>query len=335
VAQRDWNDFFDRTDKQRQARRGLIERLSDHGVDRRVVELLLALDELGEVDGNASNLHNGTLRLSVPISVIAWKLGKRSETTVKSYIDLASATPYLAVSPSKHRSHTYLVRWLAIVDSEPGDEMPVGGCQTVAGIAHGTSHSRGPIRGPTGSVRGSMRGPTGPQSGGQLAPSLAPSLVPGIQNPGIQRSASKDPGLPGGGGGQLRNWPPDVWRIWRLAIGQRKLTNPDHVEELYHIAVNLGFFIHSEDNRFHVFAQAVHDASAKKPGAFFRENVAFARWYANCDEQDAAVRLMARVGRHEELPAHDEIQEQPLDRQNQIDKLDAWTKARQAMKAGR
>lgn len=286
MRQMDWQDFFDRAERQQAARARLIDELR---VDERVKLLLHALDQLTDDDPNAKNLHNGTVKLSVPIDVIAWKI-RVTGKTVKSYIDLAGATPYLAVSWSTHRSHTYLIRWPAIVDNGPGDETHAGGCHS-ENIAHGHGQVRGEMR--------SVRGGKGEESRGEISPQLPPEIPPSktsLKKPVFHESDSKDPvfktGMPGG------KFPPSRsfawWRLWREMIAQRDLSQPEDVDELYAFAVASGLMPDTQANRFRVFCQAVVDRRrSQRPGAIFRENVAWLRWYATCEDEDVAQQMIA------------------------------------------
>lgn len=351
-AQMNWGEFFERSQRQWEARTRLIENLD---TDPRVRSLLLALAELSDTAPSAQRRPDGTVEFAVPVGTIAWRLGK-TEATAKTYIDLAGSTPYLNVRPSDHRPHTYLLRWQAIVDSLPRADSSVRSCEIEV--------VRVPVRG---SARERIDPLRGDQTGGQLAPqqganegvnqgaNLPPQggdsrgQNPGLQNPGFQGIVHKNPGLkPGALRGltaAIPQSPPGSathplgtktwWAWWWQQIQQRKLSDPNDVDELYGIAVASGLFEESEQNRFRVFAQAAHDlATASKRGALFRENVAKRRWFATCDEEDHARRLMAQL---DALPRTEPdrpfdsgavADDTPLDRRSAVDKLKAWAASR-------
>lgn len=320
-AQKNWLEFFERSERQREARQRLIRELP---TDQRVKDLLVALSDLAETDPSALTLSNGDVELSVPIGVIAWRL-KRCENTAKRYIDLAELTPYLKVSGSTHRSHTYVVCWLAILDRiEPGHDTHAGGCQHVENETAGGRRRGSVSRGSGGQLdpaEGVKWGSGGGQPGGQTDPHLTPS-IPGIKDRVFYGIGSKKPGSkPGVGGppggqltirGDIPVGPPQIvgrkpnndpiwnagtgdwWKWWRGQLERRDLANPQHVQELYELGVASGLYPESEAHRLRIFAQAVVDVRKAKhvPKAFFRENVAFRRWYATDEIEDEAQRIM-------------------------------------------
>lgn len=304
MAQKNWMEFFERSERQREARQRLIRELP---TDQRVKDLLLALSDLAETDSSALPLSNGDVELSVPIGVIAWRL-KRSENTAKKYIDLAELTPYLKVSGSTHRSHTYVVCWLAILDRiEPGHDTHAGGCQHVENETAGGRRRGSVSRGSGGQLdpaEGVKWGSGGGQPGGQTDPHLTPS-IPGIKDRVFYGIGSKKPGSKPGVGGPPGGQPGSTahpngcsgwWRWWKEQIAGRDLRNARDVQELYEAAVAADLFPDSSLNRLHVFAQAVIDSRhAKRPGAIFRENVAYRRWYATCEAEDEAQRMIAAL----------------------------------------
>lgn len=324
--QRDWQDFFDQTERQKAARSDLIDKLD---TDDRVKALLHALDELSDQDRTTKRLHNGTVSLSIKIEVIAWKLG-RSDRTAQHYIDHAGATPYLAVSPSTHRTHTFLVRWPAIVDGgEPRGEMNLSGCKP-ATSAPGSGQVRGSVRRPArGEIRGEARGEIRGENAPKLRPEIHPSK-PVLKKPVLQGSESKRPVLRPVGQvadrGEERIFPDGFWPWWRAMIASRNLSDPADIDELYALAVGVGCFPHSERNRFNVFAQAAIDRTkAATRGAVFRENVAFARWWSTLAADDEAERMIKQADA--DWPLTEELPEEPFDRATQIERLQAWQAA--------
>lgn len=360
-VQRDWMAFFERTEAQRAARQKLIRELD---TDQRVKEVLLALNALSETDETTRWRADGSVQLSIPIAVIAWQLG-RVENTAKSYIKLAGSTPYLEVSESTHRSHTYLVCWLAIVDRAPGNEMHAGGCRN-ARNSRGDVQDRGstsvvpggqliPSEGVNPGVkRGSnapqLTGSNGGRNGGQLIPSK-----PGLKDRVFQGSDSKKPGLKTSPGGQLtpsaglpvglpgsESHPAgslEFWRWWRRMIDRRDLRFAANVEELYGLAVACGLIAECADNRLRIYAQAIVDVRrAKSPGALFRENVAWRRWYANCEIEDEARRMMDAVDLEPHsvgrvAPSHEELEsslagDEADVRESAMARLAAWGAAK-------
>lgn len=315
--QHDWTEFFARQDRQRDARRSLIDGLP---VDARTKVLLLAIDDLATERGDPQP--DGSMLVSVPLEVLIWKLN-RSRNTVRACIDSAGGTPYLAVTPSQHRSHTYLLRWPVIVDdSRPVGETTVGGCPQDA-HAHAPGQGGGtPRRQP---VRGSIRRPEGVNQGvnsppargsirgGQGGQNPAPrgSIDPGqqggggVKTPGlwISGNENKNPGSSPENPAPARNSLEGVnavrsgfWQRWRTAIAVRDLSRPEDVQELYQLAVAEGLCSDSEQNRLRVFAQAAHDRRvARTPKAIFRENVAKARWLCSHDDEELAAEMLAAL----------------------------------------
>lgn len=384
--QKSWDEFFANVDKQRDARAKLIRELP---TDRRVKELLLALDALSDSHESASRYSlyrypDGTVELSVPLAEIAARM-MRSKGSAKSYIDLAVLTPYLKCSGSSHCSHTYLVCWMAIVDGHPGNETHAGGCRKASvGISGGGR--RGSISNSGGGQNSPVEGVKTHSSGGQrLTPEGVKTdsgggqkggqnalLIPGIKYPVFNReSNSQIPGLkPGIGGGQktgklpiarlIPSWPPQIigrdvndepiwrngsvawWRWWRGEIEKRSLRDPDDIEELFALGEASGLYVASAMNRLHVYSQALIDTRyAHRPGAIFRENVAFRRWYATCDIEDAAQAMIDQYDAEgvEPLPRPvriDDTSEDDLltvdageNRDDQMAALQQWASTRQ------
>ncbi len=352
MRQQDFLALFEHSERQRAARRGFIERLP---ADERVKSLLLALDELAS-SGSGVPQADGSMQLSVPLEVLIWKLN-RSRNTVRTCIDLAGGTPFLVVTPSQHRSHTYLLRWPVIVDhSRPVGETTVGGCKQDAGTpASGRdgATSRPSARGSTRRCegvnltpsRGSNRGSIDRGQGGQMGVNLTPSLKdPGFYSSGSQkqkpgsspdletpaRTALEGVNSPPAGGQPAGPQGRGFWPRWRTALAVRDLSRPRDVEELYRIAVAEGCFPDTEHNRLQVFAQAVHDRqSAKTPKAIFRENVAVARWLCRPDHEDAAAEMIAEVDGFSRLAAVG-VGETAIDRQTETDKLRDWESRRRS-----
>ncbi len=326
--QMDWWDSFDLSERQRDARQKLISELPATAC---VIRLLQALDRLASSElATKRILNDGTETITVSIQRLTFTLGVKSETTTKTYIKRATATPYLAVSEETHRPHTYLVRWLAIVDRQPVVQ---------------TSSGEMPIRDEPsahGQVRAAARGSIGPQPGNKLAPKLTPSrgsnwppggdqigpqlapksggqifpktgLKPGIEEcnlsqypvliPGLLRGSIDPPQTDNSRAGKCpclcgcgRWFRQGFFRRWKDAIAARNLADPFDVEELYGIAVAEGVLEHTQKNRENVFVTAVRDwRRAKRRGAIFRENIAHTRWFGDNEEGDLAHRMMAIV----------------------------------------
>lgn len=320
-----FDDFFDRTDRQRDARRRLIESLPVH---QRVIDLLLAIDELSQDRGIRQP--DGSMLLSVPLEVLIWKLN-RSRNTVRACIDSAGGTPYLAVTPSQHRSHTYLLRWPVIVDdSRPVEGNTGGGCPQ---DARTTATGRSGVT----PRRPAPKGVRTPAGGGQLTPSKGVNqgvnLPPSLQDPGLCISGVNEFKNPGSsvetsaraeleGVSRHRS---GFWQRWRTELSWRDLGKPDHVQELYELAVSEGCFPDSEHNRLQVFAQAAHDRRvAKSPKALFRENVAVARWLCSAEDEDIATAMMAAADGMGRLVAAGVEASSTTDRQTEIEKLQRW-----------
>ncbi len=85
--QLDWNAFFEQSDRQREARRKLIDDLPDNLASDRVKRLLHALDELMQIDPGAERRPDGSVWISAPMSTVLWKLGVKSRNTARTYID--------------------------------------------------------------------------------------------------------------------------------------------------------------------------------------------------------------------------------------------------------
>lgn len=314
-TQMDFIATFDGSEAQRSARERLIDELD---VDARVKQVLHALDKLAQGAAPKRVLNDGTETVTVKLARVQQMLGVRSETTTKTWLKIAAATPYLVIGKETHRPHTFLVRWLAIVDRQPV-------VQTVAGEMQASNTP------PTGQVRGASVGTFGPQPQRGLTPNLAPSVVEvgpqltpklGGQSsntrslkPGSYECNSKNPVLKTGvawgpsdgpqGDTSRKGKTPcacgcgrwfrqGFFRRWRDAIAARNLCDPMDVEELYGIAVAEGVMDHNEKNRQQVFVQAVLDVRhARNRGAIFRENVLHQRWFGNNGEDELA-RLMMR-----------------------------------------
>src|SRR4051812_16616836 len=109
--QRDWTEFFDKQEKNRLAREKFISELD---ADERVKLLLSVLDRLAE-DRQTQPLLDGSREIAAQMSVVAW-FARRSERTIRRWINLAILTPYLELIEFPHQNHTFRVCWPAIVD---------------------------------------------------------------------------------------------------------------------------------------------------------------------------------------------------------------------------
>lgn len=166
-------------------------------------------------------------------------------------------------------------------------------------------------------------------------PPVDPPLKTGLQRPGFYDSVSKNPVLrpvlltpSNAWDGGLNTTEPGrgYWPRWKAAIASRNLSDPADVEELYGLAVAAGRFVASEQNRLLVFTQAALDQrSSRSPGAIFRENVTWARWWGSSYDQDIAREMIAQLDGDDELRTEVE----PVDdRGAAIAKAEAWAAAR-------
>ena len=121
TKQLDFFSFF----KDRDQRHATIDQAT---LDERVKAVLKQLDWLCD-DPNPKDrrggklgikLPDGSMQISVPMSILAWRIGK-SEPTCKKYVDIAASTPFLTLIPSEHSSHTFVINWLRIVDHGSAD----------------------------------------------------------------------------------------------------------------------------------------------------------------------------------------------------------------------
>ncbi|MBX3448224.1 MAG: hypothetical protein KF777_01620 [Planctomycetaceae bacterium] len=304
--QLDWQEIWGNDDRQRAARHTLIEGLPDVLASDRVKKLLHALDELTQIDPQAERLADGSVRVSAPMQTVMWKLGVRSRNTARDYIDEALSTGFLEVTGSSHRSHTYSIRWLAILDrngNQQTEPIPAGVMpQKPNGPGRcGRVPVRGSTPGPQGVKLTPSRGSVDPVEGGQFDRVKGVNLTPSSKTslrPVFYELNSKRPVLrPVSDRGQIPRWgSPRFFAWWRHAIAERNLDNPSDVEELFCFAAAAGCFEATDDNRFQVFVQAAVDRRvAARRGAIFRENVAAARWYGSCADEDEAARMIARL----------------------------------------
>jgi hypothetical protein len=301
MAQLDLTELFIRNDEKRDARRKLLNDLAERGTDWRVIALLVALDDLGEEVNSKRVLHNGTVRLSVKIHSITRKLGLHSDNTTRTYIKLAKQTPFLAVDDTKtYRSHTYLIRWLAIVDA-PCGEMNAGGVPVSIDRQGGSLRTRvEALKSP------SIEALKSPSIEALNEPLLKTGFKPVSYECGSKYKkpvskpvcveALKSPSIEALNSVRTPAFQPGAWRRWKDAVEGSNLADPLDVEQLYAIAVAENFFPASDANRFRVFVQAAQDRLvARVPKKLFIENVAHARWFANCEAEDLASQMMAQL----------------------------------------
>ncbi len=289
-TQRNWTDIFERTDRQNRKRHELIDQVS---TDARVKSLLHALT------GHArARWFDGDEVVAIPVDQIAWKLEK-SENTAKSYIDLALQTPFLEILPSRNQSHTYTIHWQAILGQESTRD-----ADSTAREARQEQDADSTAETVS---RGSTRGSTAPQIAPQLDPLLKTSEKPVLKEDFSKELVSK----PVSAGGQLPPGrhnelpqPQDFWGYWMKAIASRDLGNPEHVEQLYRIAVQLGAVVDSEQNRFRVFCQAALNVRMRRSGdatteaGLFKSNVASNRWFCTQADEETAREMLKRANLH-------------------------------------
>lgn len=288
-GQRDWKEFFHAAERQHDARKTLIDNLP---IEPLVKELLkgldsLARDELSWGRNGAKILPDGTVEITVPIHILAMRLG-RSENTVRKAIDLAVGTPYCGGTARTHRAHTYLVRWQAIV-SPPVARTSVSQCgdgrNAVEGVQAGVQRG----------VQTGVQNPvcTPPKTSGGFG---------GFQRPKNKSLQNLQKKPKGNIEGQKPTRPLGFWKRWRDAVEARNLADPADVDELYGLIVALaeGHFAQTADNRFQVFCQAakcIKPGGADHPVGLFVSNVGNERWFKTDADEDLARRMMAAVDR--------------------------------------
>jgi hypothetical protein len=85
-----------------------------------------------------------------------------------------------------------------------------------------------------------------------------------------------------------------TWKAWKLAIRQRRLSNPKDVDELYKVAVSLRIVSASEVSRRNIHSQAACQCRLNASGksttqaGLFASNVAFGRWFCSIDDEAKA-----------------------------------------------
>lgn len=87
-------------------------------------------------------------------------------------------------------------------------------------------------------------------------------------------------------------------RDWFNAVDRRDLLNPRHVQELFELAVRVGFLRAEEPNaRLKFFAAVGTDLRlARQPKAMFRQNVLQGRWYHTAADVEFGRVLMSSLG---------------------------------------
>lgn len=337
--QLDWHAFFEQTDRQREARRKLIDDLPDNLASERVKRLLHAFDELMQVDPRAERRSDGSVWISAPIATVLWKLGLKSRNTARAYIDEAVATGFLALIDSDHCPHTYSVCWLRILDKDGGQ-----GGEKIPAEAAGQSLEttpgdvrRGSIRRGEGVRTTQRRGSIDRGQGGQIDPGQCPSLKP-VSETGFQGLKSKNRFQTGlREGGQIpQRTSHGFFRWWEREVDVRNLANPEHVDELFELAVAAGCFEATRETRLQTFALAVSARrQGNNPKALFRSNVVRGRWFFSCQDMDEAARQIARLEFADpEEPDLEEIDQGPaVPVQTHVDLLEAFAAKRAARAA--
>lgn len=277
-----YQNLFERIERDKAARVEFIRKIK---VDRRVIELLLALDNLSDVLPTAVTLPDGSRSLEASIPMIGALLGVKSKNTVRKHIDLAAESGFVQVIASNNTAHRFLILWQAIAASNRPVEL---------------THQRGSTRKAEGVNQGVRRGSVDRVN---LTPSPDPDLEYLIPE---EKSKTPDPDLEGGGQTKrpARSWK-EFWDRWKSAIASRDLTCPADIQFLYEMAVNEGLFEASEINRLNTFAYAAKDVRmARIRGWFFKEDVAYAVWQqpavtdeekkrlSSCGDEDVARKMI-------------------------------------------
>jgi hypothetical protein len=299
--------------------------------DQRVIRLLLALDHLSVLQPlptgvEVTRYRDGSVEMIVPYRILEGRM-RKVRNTVRSYIDLAACTPWLAVDPQRSGAHHFSILWQQILDDTGvtiagGRITPREQLHTAVSFAEGdrVSHAsrqqtprarEGPPEPPP---RGGNFSPRGGQKGGQKNREGGskqgvkkgvknPPETPSLKTPGFCISGSENKNL---GFSRVRidpltgdrKFPPGWWVWWRQQIAARNLRDPCDVEELYGLAVAAGLVHHSAIDRRKVFAEAARDLRvAKSRGAVFRENVAQGWWFASNADDDRAGQMLQEIDR--------------------------------------
>lgn len=215
---------------------------------------------------------------------------KRKLTSVRSIKDRLALAGYISIASPEGEAHVYQIEWQAVF----------GGARSVADPSNSATE---PLQKPEGTPPTSSRDPSGFSSaplqktegcGGVLSrPAHAGTRHPSMA---FKNSKTMDPWAENPEGS-----PPPLQKSglrFPSNISKDHLRNPVSVQQLFVIAVELGWVKPAPIPRINFFCLAAHCVSAgRNPGGLFRSNLVKGRWYGRDQHEEWARRVITELDR--------------------------------------